>query len=114
VDLDGLWTANFSTGLGVGTGVVTFVDGKLSGGDANYYYIGTCRVQGERITGVLKIVHYAGPLTNLFGPLRELELSLAASVRGDLMIAEARSPAMPGQRLAVKLQRVARLTGEKV
>lgn len=114
MDVDGLWTASFSTGSGTGTGVLTLFDSKLSGGDANYYYLGTYHSQGDRIAGTLRVMHYAGPLTGVFGPVRNLEMSFAASVRGDLMIAEGRTPTMPGQRLVVKLQRVARLTGDKV
>jgi hypothetical protein len=112
VDINGLWTASFAA-LGEGTGVVTVRDGVLSGGDANYYYIGSYQQDGAKVTGKLRVVHYAGPLTNVFGPVREVELTFMGVAGDDLIMAQgtARSVShpLPRTQLAISLRRVAGL-----
>jgi hypothetical protein len=108
LDIGGLWTAKFSTALGTGSGVVCFVDGQIFGGDSNYYYSGSYRSAGDgkAITGIFRVVHFFGPLNNVFGPLREISLSFAGAVGTDLIMGNARTSAMPSLTLAIRLDRV--------
>ena len=40
--MEGLWTIEFGSNSGVfGSGVVVLREGKIEGGDASYYYVGT-------------------------------------------------------------------------
>ena len=109
MDINGLWTAEFAA-LGQGVGVLTVQDGKLSGGDSNYYYFGSCQQDGKKITGKLRVVHYAGALSNVFGPVRELELSFIGLADEDLIMAQGRAHgrSVPPVPLAISLRRVAR------
>lgn len=106
LSIDGLWTATFSTSIGSGTGVAVFVGGRVLGGDANYYYKGLYKLVGERIIGSLDVVHFFGPLTNVFGPVREARLDLDGAIGRDLMIISARNLQTPMLRMQIKLQRV--------
>jgi len=107
VDVNGLWTVSFSTPLGEGTGVLTLLDGILAGGDANYYYSGSYVQDGSKLKGDLRVVHFAGPLTAVFGPIRELQLNFTAVAGGDLIMAQGLAVGLLAQRLAIRMQRVA-------
>jgi hypothetical protein len=109
VSVNGLWTAEFTTASGAGTGVVVFVDGRIMGGDAAYYYSGTYQEEGPRLNARLFVKHYAGPLTNVFGQLREVHLTLVASAGGQYIIARAYDPSFPWRQMSIKLQRVQQL-----
>jgi len=40
--MEGLWTMEFGSNAGIfGSGVIVMRDGKIEGGDASYYYIGS-------------------------------------------------------------------------
>src|SRR3569832_762146 len=47
---DGLYRADFRTRRGSGSGVVHAQDGKMWGGDAQMYYVGSYSMNGRRIT----------------------------------------------------------------
>ena len=46
---DGVYKATFQTPIGIGFGVVTLLNGRLTGGDSSMYYIGTYRTDGATI-----------------------------------------------------------------
>jgi hypothetical protein len=106
--VDGLWTVSFSTARGEGAGVLTIGNGKLSGGDSNYFYSGSYEESGGRITGSLRVQHYFGGLTNVFGPIRDVQLQFTAAAGQDLIMGEAIPVGVPWDRLAVRMQRVIR------
>ena len=92
------------------TGVVTISNGRITGGDTNYYYSGTYRIDNARkaIYGDLRVVHFFGPLMNLFGPVRDISLSFSGAVGSDLIIASARSPGVAYLEIQIRLERVER------
>ncbi|MGJ5034145.1 MULTISPECIES: GrlR family regulatory protein [unclassified Bradyrhizobium] len=109
MDINGLWTAQFAA-LSEGVGVMTIQDGNLSGGDSGYYYYGSYQQDGNRVTGKIRVVHYAGALSSAFGPLRELEVSFVGLADDDLIMAQGRAlgRGVPPVPLAISLRRVAR------
>jgi len=109
MNLNGLWTAEFSTGQNSGTGVVVLVDGKILGGDGSYYYSGAYSEVGGRIEGELTANHFAGPLTNVFGPVRSITLKLEGAAGDGMIRGQGYEPSRPLQRLSVKLRRVREL-----
>jgi T3SS negative regulator,GrlR len=110
LEIAGLWTVKFSLGVATGSGVITLVDGRIFGGDSSYYYSGSYAPLKElnSVTGLLRVIHFYGPLSNVFGPYRELQLSFVGSVGNDLIIANARSASAPHLNLSVRLDRVER------
>jgi hypothetical protein len=51
--IDGLWTAEFGSSLGsFGGGVAIFQNGKISGGDGTYFYVGNYKIQGKELSRV--------------------------------------------------------------
>ena len=108
MEITGLWTARFSTSLGSGSGVLSISDGRIAGGDSNYYYSGSYRVDPVRksVSGSLRVVHFYGPLTAVFGPVRDISLTFVGAIGEDLIIATALSATH--SELQIRLERVER------
>jgi T3SS negative regulator,GrlR len=106
VNVNGLWTAEFSGGNGSGTGIVVLADGQILGGDTTYYYSGNFTEMGTQLKGNLDVVHYSGPLNNIFGRLRSIHLLFEGAVGDDLIMARGYDPAAPERNLSIRLRRV--------
>ena len=69
--LDALWTAEFQVRGGwTNGGVVVLENGRLFGGDGQYYYAGRLSLSHDdeqSLSGHLKVVHYHGDRTTAFG-----------------------------------------------
>jgi hypothetical protein len=81
---EGLWTATFRASTGDhGTGAAVLRGGKVQGGDAQYFYVGTYRVPpgphvGADLEVELTITRYnqASGTTSVFGSLQQFVLQL--------------------------------------
>ena len=92
--IDGLWTVEFSSSLGLfGNGVVVIKDKRVLGGDVGYYYQGTLDLIDGNLTGNLTITRYDKNIVSVFGDMDEFsfpftgrlvadEFQLEANVRG--------------------------------
>jgi len=80
VSLDVLWTAEFQVRGGwTNGGVVVVENGRIFGGDRDYWYAGRLSLNQdeESISGHLKVVHYHGDRAAAFGdvgPVFSLEI----------------------------------------
>lgn len=110
--VDGLWTVEFATSLGQGSGVATFVDGNVLGGDSSYYYVGRYSASGSSIKARLTVMHYSGPMSNVFGPLREIQLEIDGAFSGDLIMARGHIPTARHMQMSLRLKRVQHLLGD--
>lgn len=106
MNVEGLWTVEFSTPGGMGTGTVVLTNGRLLGGDGTYYYSGHYSLRDSQVTASLTANHYHGPPNNVFGPLRVVTLSLQGAVGGDLIMAQGVSKGSPTIRGSFRLRRV--------
>lgn len=107
MNIGGLWTVFFSTSHGEGAGTLTLLRGYITGGDSSYYYVGSYKQNASAVEGVLRVVHFAGPLNNLFGPIRQLDLHFNAVAGKDLMMAQAQPVGgMSAEQLSIRMQRV--------
>lgn len=78
--IDGLWSVHFGVPSqhSFGTGVVIFNNGKVYGGDASYYYIGSYKLDTGNVYTNLKIKHHTGDKDNVLGAgIDEVELNLS-------------------------------------
>ena len=84
VALDALWTAEFQvTGGWTNGGVVILENGRLFGGDGQYYYAGRLSLDpdSKSVSGHVKVVHYHGDRTTAFGDAGpEFSLDLQGTV----------------------------------
>ena len=78
---DGRYAAWFRTSQGEGTGIVHLANGRISGGDSIFSYVGSYEVDGDRFTAALTTRrHAAGPPT-VFG-IDEVEVRLTGKING--------------------------------
>lgn len=70
--LEALWSVEFISNVGgTGGGVVVLETQRLFGGDSQYFYVGTFKVEGPLVRATLKVTHYYGPPSSVFGPISE-------------------------------------------
>jgi hypothetical protein len=73
---DGTYAAWFKTPVSQGTGIVHVADGKIWGRDSVMTYDGSCKVDGNRFTAVVKTKRHTEGQRTVFGDDSELELEL--------------------------------------
>lgn len=78
---DGKYAAWFRTPRGQGTGLVDLFDGRISGRDAFFSYVGTYQVDEDHFTAILTVTRHADGAPGLFGPDR-VEVDLTGLCRG--------------------------------
>jgi len=81
LSVDGLWTTVFSDENGPHTagGVILLQRGHLHGGDNNYHYEGTYRVDGDRIELTLSATHFHGGRSHIVGDRDAFTLHLGGA-----------------------------------
>ena len=82
---NGIYSVAFSSSAGrLGTGgVAAFIDGKVYGGDAGYYYKGDVNVSGQSATGRIHVGPHGERSESIFGPLTEFDLQLSGTTTDD-------------------------------
>jgi hypothetical protein len=82
--LEGLYSVKFNSNMGSwGAGVALFTNGKVYGGDASYYYMGTANVEGENVSARIHVGHHQGERMSIFGSLNEFNLEVSGTPSGD-------------------------------
>ncbi len=104
---DGKYSAWFKTPIGEGAGVVELgPDGKLSGGDTSFSYIGKWEQDGERFKAVLSAKRFAPGPPGVFG-MDEIDITVAGHFDGDMTaLCTGFATQSPGLKLEVMLIRV--------
>jgi hypothetical protein len=65
--MNGLWTVEFGSSAGIfGTGVAVFQDGRILGGDGQYFYVGDFEIDGKRLTATLKVAPFVPGARSVF------------------------------------------------
>ncbi|MCX5636993.1 MAG: hypothetical protein NTX52_04775 [Planctomycetota bacterium] len=89
--IDGLWTVEFSSSLGLsGNGVVVIKDKRLLGGDVGYYYHGTFDLIDGNFTGKLTITRYDRNIVSVFGDIDEFSFNFTGKFIADEFQIEAK------------------------
>ena len=96
--LEALWSVEFRTNAGyAGAGVAVFETGRIFGGDGQYFYIGTYTITYQHVVANLRVRHYSGPLSSVFGPLKEVNLALSGDVAEKTFNVMGRAKEAPGE-----------------
>jgi T3SS negative regulator,GrlR len=105
--MNGLWTAEFGSNLGMfGGGVVILSNDRVLGGDNSYYYEGNCVITGNKLSATLQIVPFILGQSSVFGTVsRKFTLKLEGTAQGDLITAQGTLDFAPNLSLAVKLKK---------
>lgn len=105
---DGLYKVDFQTPLGAGTGVIHVQAGRIRGGDAGLYYVGTFTVRGDEILAEVatdRHTHYPD-IISVFGKDR-VHIALRGRWSGDTATLQGSAAEAPGVTFQARLQRIA-------
>lgn len=88
MSVEGLWTTVFSDASGPHAtgGVILLQKGHLHGGDNNYHYEGTYRVDEDRIELTLSATHFHGGRSHIVGDRDAFTLHLAGAADDQEMV----------------------------
>lgn len=95
MNVNGLWTLNVMVN-GRDTSLVATIDnGKLTGGNTWYYYIGDVKLEGDTLTGELTGQHYFDVPDPLLGGMKTIPLQIKAKVGDGVMQGTAKIKGLP-------------------
>ncbi|HUB96893.1 MAG TPA: GrlR family regulatory protein [Stellaceae bacterium] len=107
MDLNGLWTATFSSGTDdSGGGVVVLLDGTILGGNSSYYYTGSYFLDGPSFKCRMTATPFFGDLSKIFGPMRSIRLAVEGTGTAQVIMAQGFAPSEPSRRINIRMQRV--------
>jgi T3SS negative regulator,GrlR len=104
---DGFYKVEFQTPMGLGTGVVFLQDGKMRGGDAALFYIGTFKQNESEFTADVttdRHTQYPG-IVSVFGKDR-VHISLKGTSTHDSAVMQGTAIEAPGVKFSAKLSRI--------
>jgi hypothetical protein len=109
MSVEGFWTAEFGSSVGIfGGGVVFLQSGKITGGDSAYVYAGEyTETKGGGFTATIEVSPFIQGTPSVFNTVGQkftLELTGAQESEGRL-VAQGRRPDMPGVTFGAKLTR---------
>jgi len=105
--VEGLWTTQFE---GVpnflGGGVVMLLNGRIYGGDSEYFYSGLYSQTGPKFEAMVEVKAFAPAPTSVFG-LKEQQFSvrIQGDIIGDNIAAIGMRPDFPQARLSMRLKK---------
>lgn len=105
---DGLYKVAFQTQLGSGAGVIHLIGGRVWGGDAGLYYVGTFTQDGDRFTATVRTdKHTADPtIQSVFG-IDRANIMLSGNTSGDSGQLTGTAAEAPGVTFRATLTRLA-------
>ena len=102
--LEQLWSVEFVSELGSeGGGVIVLENGKLLGGNNNYFYIGSYDLKNNKFNATIDIKHYHGKCNPVFGKLEEFILKLQGDSDEESMLLTGHMLEDPSRELHVRL-----------
>lgn len=108
--LEALWSIEFLSNVGgFGSGVVVLETGRILGGDAQYFYVGSYSVENHTIKATVKITHYAGQPLSVFGQANEVTLNLTGVPANDTFEVAGSVAGNPGLNIRIRFTRRAEL-----
>ncbi len=106
--LNGFWTVTFRAATDIGAGVVAVNNGKATGGDGAFTYIGPLTASGNgAVTGELKISRHSNLQPSVIPGLDNYSLLVSGTVTGDAFTLSGRIKGHQAQALAIHGKRIA-------
>jgi len=87
---DGLWTIKFQVPGESRAMVIVINNGKIQGGNTEYFYLGECAIEGNRMNGNVTAHYYNGNADPVFMNAREIPLEVTGEINGSIMTGTAR------------------------
>ena len=84
--VEALWSVQFRSNTGAfGAGVAILENGRVFGGDAQYFYLGKYEVQDDAIKAQVDVTHYAGQPFAIFGQRKTVQIELSGPIQREGM-----------------------------
>jgi hypothetical protein len=101
--LEALWAVTFETVHNVGTGIIVFETGRIFGGDASFYYLGsfTYHPRDQSMSGEVEVVRHALHAPFIFVGYDRGRVRLSGHVSEPTMILSGHLAQDPRQTIAV-------------
>ena len=110
---DGTYTTHFQSSLGdFGSGIVTVIRNKISGGDSNYRYSGEFSEHGDMVRARICVQHYAGERNSIFGQLNSFTLDVNGVVRNGAGRLAGSVKKFPQAKIVIALKLVEQMAAE--
>ena len=78
--LEALWSVEFVSNVqSFGSGIVVLETGRVLGGDAQYFYVGSYLVENGTVKATVTINHYSGPPNTIFGEAKSVTLNFSGT-----------------------------------
>ncbi|MCX5647377.1 MAG: hypothetical protein NTZ17_22260 [Phycisphaerae bacterium] len=103
--VEGLWTIEFASPKGFGTGIMVLTDKRLLGGDEGYYYSGEYTVDDHRISGKAEIVRFDRNCLSVFGDMDSFTVDLDGEVSEDSIVGVAHLSGQPDLRAQIRCKK---------
>lgn len=105
---EGLYKVVFETQRGAGAGCVVLADGRIRGGDAGMYYVGTYELSGSEIRSNLTVDRHTNfpGMVSVFG-VDKVQVLLVGKVEGHTIEAQGSAPQAPGLTFRARLTLIA-------
>lgn len=108
--LEALWSVEFVSSLqDFGAGVAVLETGRILGGDAGYYYVGSYKGENGVVQADITVTHYNGEPNSVFGPRKQFNLRLTGKPQEQVMGFHGYVVEDPDSRIAIRLTRRAEL-----
>ncbi len=106
--IEGLFAVQFTANMGnFGRGIVVFTpDGKVYGGDADYFYKGVLQQNGDEVSGQISVANHSGTPSSVFGPVNSFNLRVSGRATGSQFVLTGEVVEMPGMRLNINCRKV--------
>jgi len=103
--IEGLWTINFSGKL-IGAGAIVLLPtshtlvtdettGRILGGDATYFYVGSFKLDGTTFTATLTAKNFVPGAPNILGRVGDLQYEARGTVNNDVITGTASVAGIP-------------------
>ena len=109
--IEALWAIQFRSNLGIfGSGVVVFETERIFGGDAKFYYLGSCKVNPNGLLeGNVEVIHYSGDNFSIFGHINNFQLRIKGKVQVPNMVLYGEFEGRPDLQIELNLRKIADL-----
>ncbi len=108
--LEALWSVEFISNVqGSGAGVAVLETGRVLGGDNQYTYVGSYKVENGVTFADIRVALHNEPDNSIFGPLKEFTLRLSGQARRDQFDLHGEVVENPALKIGIRLTRRAEL-----
>ncbi len=102
---DGLYKVAFQTPIGAGAGVIYVAGGRMWGGDAGIYYVGTYAESGDQLTASVTTERHTVGANSVFG-IDRVHINMRGTVKNNIATMQGSAVEAPNVPFQVSLTKI--------